>query len=200
MAQSSASTAAITSGSRAYSSVRWIGSIVAGSALVAVCAHVSVPLFFTPVPMTLQPFAVLLLGLLLEPTAAFAALALYLVEGAAALPVFTPQGPGGILQLMGPTGGYLMSYPFVAALVSFLYRKVRGRRFASGLVAAAAGDALILASGATWMAVVTHQHFSTLLSLSVVPFLPGDALKVCAAAAIAAGWLRLRKTEETVGR
>jgi len=200
MAQSSASTAAITSGSRAYSSVRWIGSIVAGSALVAVCAHVAVPLFFTPVPMTLQPFAVLLLGLSLEPTAAFAALALYLVEGAAALPVFTPQGPGGILQLMGPTGGYLMSYPFVAALVSFLYRKVRGRRFASGLVAAAAGDALILASGATWMAVVTHQHFSTLLSLSVVPFLPGDALKVCAAAAIAAGWLRLRKTEETVGR
>jgi biotin transport system substrate-specific component len=200
MAQSSASTAAITSGSRAYSSVRWIGSIVAGSALVAVCAHVSVPLFFTPVPMTLQPFAVLLLGLLLEPMAAFAALALYLVEGAAGLPVFTPQGPGGILQLMGPTGGYLMSYPFVSALVSFLYHRVRGRRFASGLVASAAGDMLILASGATWMAVTTHQHFSTLLSLSVVPFLPGDALKVCAAAAIAAGWLRLRKTEETVGR
>jgi len=199
MAQTSASST-VFPGSRSYAAVRWIASIVAGSALVAVCAHVSVPLFFTPVPMTLQPFAVLLLGLLLEPTAAFAALALYLVEGAAGLPVFTPQGLGGMLQLMGPTGGYLMSYPFVAALVSFLHRRLRGRRFASGLVAAAAGDVLILAAGATWMAVVTHQHFSTLLSLSVVPFLPGDALKVCAAAAIAAGWLQMRKTGETVGR
>lgn len=199
MAQTSASST-VFPGSRTYAGVRWTASIVAGSALVAVCAHVSVPLFFTPVPMTLQPFAVLLLGLLLEPTAAFAALALYLVEGAAGLPVFTPQGPGGMLQLMGPTGGYLMSYPFVAALVSFLHRKLPGHRFASGLVAAAAGDVLILASGATWMAAMTHQHFSTLLSLSVVPFLPGDALKVCAAAAIAAGWLQVRKTEETVGR
>jgi biotin transport system substrate-specific component len=199
MAQISASPA-VASSARVYSSVRWIASIVAGSVLVAICAHVSVPLFFTPVPMTLQPFAVLLLGLLLEPAAAFAALALYLLEGAAGLPVFTPQGPGGILQLMGPTGGYLMSYPFVAALVSFVYRKLRGRKFATGLVAAAAGDVLILASGATWMAIVTHQHFSNLLSLSVVPFLPGDALKVCAAAAIAAGWLRVRRMEETASR
>jgi biotin transport system substrate-specific component len=146
--------------------------------------------------MTLQPFAVLLLGLLLEPSAAFAALALYLLEGAAGLPVFTPQGPGGILQLMGPTGGYLMSYPFVAVLVSFIYRQLRGR-FVSGLLAAAAGNVLILASGMTWMGMAKHIHFSTLFSLSVVPFLPGDALKVCAAAAISAGWLRMRRTEET---
>ncbi len=195
MAQTSASTAVITS-SRPNSLTRWIVSVVAGSALVAICAHISVPLFFTPVPMTLQPFAVLLLGLLLEPSAAFAALALYLLEGAAGLPAFTPQGPGGILQLMGPTGGYLMSYPFVAVLVSFIYRRLRGRHFVSGLLAAAAGNALILTSGMTWMAVVTHQSFTTLFSLSVVPFLPGDALKVCAAAAIAAGWLRMRRNEE----
>jgi len=199
MAQTSVSSA-VAGNLRAYSSIRWVASIVAGSVLVAICAHVSVPLFFTPVPMTMQPFAVLLLGLLLEPSAAFAALALYLVEGASGLPVFTPQGPGGVLQLIGPTGGYLMSYPLVAALVSSVYRRLRGRRFISGLVAGAAGDLLILASGATWMSVVTHQHFSTLLSLSVVPFLPGDALKVCAAAAIAAGWLRMRKPEEAVGR
>src|SRR5215471_5130673 len=200
MAQATASSAVASAYSPTRRITLWIASIVAGSALVALCAHVSVPLFFTPVPMTLQPFAVLLLGLLLDPVAAFSALALYLVEGASGLPVFTPQGPGGILQLIGPTGGYLMSYPFVAALVSFVYRRLRGRRFSTGLIAAAAGDILILASGAAWMAVVTHQHFSTLLSLSVVPFLPGDALKVCAAAAIAAGWLRMRKTEEKTGR
>lgn len=199
MAQTTTSPAVATR-LQADSPVRWIASVVAGSALVAICAHISVPLFFTPVPLTLQPFAVLMLGLLLEPSAAFVALALYLAEGAAGLPVFTPQGPGGLLQLMGPTGGYLMSYPFVAGLVSFVYRRIRVRRFAAGLIAAAAGDVVILASGAAWMAVVTHQHVASLLSLSVVPFLPGDALKVCAASAIAAGWLRVRRIEETVGR
>src|SRR5215813_1907044 len=99
MAQISASPTIATS-SRAYLSIRWAVSMVMGSALVAVCAHVSVPLFFTPVPMTLQPFAVLLLGLLLDPATAFATLTLYLVEGASGLPVFTPQGPGGMPQLM----------------------------------------------------------------------------------------------------
>ena len=82
-----------------------IAGAIAGSLLVAICAHVSVPLLFTPVPLTLQTFAVLLLGLTLGPATAFAALALYLVQGAAGLPVFSPHGPGGILQLMGPTGG-----------------------------------------------------------------------------------------------
>lgn len=199
MAQTSASPA-VASGSRINATTRWLLSVVAGSVLVAICAHVSVPLFFTPVPMTLQPFAVLLLGLLLEPTAAFAALALYLVEGASGLPVFTPQGPGGILQLMGLTGGYLMSYPFVAALVSFAYRRLRVSRFVSALIASMVGDVLILASGAAWMAVVSHQHIANVLSLSVFPFLPGEMLKVCLAAAIALGWQRMRRIEEPVDR
>lgn len=198
MAQITASSTVATN-SRAYAAARWSAAAVAGSILVAVCSHISVPLFFTPVPMTLQPFAVVLLGLLMSPSAAFAALALYLVEGASGLPVFTPQGPGGIVQLMGVTGGYLMSYPFVAALVSFVYRRLRIGAFTKGLVAAGAGDLLILASGTSWMAVVTHQHIVNLLSIAVVPFLPGDALKVCAAAAIAAGWLRVRRMEMMAG-
>jgi len=136
----------------------------------------------------------------MDPAAAFAALALYLVEGGAGLPVFTPQGLGGTLQLFGPTGGYLMSYPFVAALVSSVYRRLRVRSFGTAMISAAAGDLLILAAGTVWMAMVFHQHFTHVLSLSVVPFLPGDALKVCAAAAIATGWLRVRKIEEKVGR
>ncbi len=193
-------TSALGSTTRVYSPARCVAAVVAGSALVAICAHISVPLFFTPVPMTLQPFAVLLLGLLMDPAAAFAALALYLVEGAAGLPVFTPQGPGGTLQLFGATGGYLMSYPFVAALVSSVYRRLRVRSFATAIISAAAGNLLILAAGAVWMATVLHQHFIHVLSLSVVPFLPGDALKVCVAAAIATGWLRVRKIEEKVGR
>ena len=190
---------ALVAATHAYSPVRKVAAVAAGSVLVAVCAYISVPLFFTPVPITLQPFAVLLLGLLMEPTAAFAALALYLLEGAVGMPVFTPQGPGGILQLLGPTGGYLMSYPFVAALVSFVYARFRTRNFGTAAISAAAGNILILAAGTVWLATVTHQPFSHVISLSVIPFLPGDALKVLAAAGIAAGWLRMRRMEEMVG-
>jgi biotin transport system substrate-specific component len=197
MAQSNASPVVLNP-TRTNAALRWGAAVVAGSTFVAVCAHISVPLFFTPVPMTLQPFAVLLLGLFMEPTAAFAALALYLLEGAAGLPVFTPQGLGGIAQLMGPTGGYLMSYPFVAALVSFIFRHLPMRSLWTALVAAASGNALILAAGTTWLAILAHQSLAHTATLSVVPFLAGDALKVCLAAAIAAGWLRARKIEKTV--
>jgi biotin transport system substrate-specific component len=157
-------------------------TVVAATALVAICAHIAVPLGFTPVPVTMQTFAVLLLGLLFSPGAAFACLALYLAEGAAGLPVFSPHGPGGIAQLLGPTGGYLLSYPFAAALTSLLYR--RGRRsFLTALTAAGLGSMVILAAGATWLGVLTHLKFSVVFAQSVAPFLPGDAVKILAATA-----------------
>src|SRR5271154_1383242 len=98
--------------------LRTAGLVLAGSALVAICAHIALPLWFTPVPVTLQPFAVLLLGLLLGPRMAAGTMFAYLAEGAIGLPVFAPNGPGGTLQLFGLTGGYLLSYPLVAPLVS----------------------------------------------------------------------------------
>ena len=110
-------------------------AVALGSALVAICAHIAIPLGFTPVPVTMQTFAVLLLALLFTPGAAFACLALYLMEGAMGLPVFSPHGPGGMLQLLGPTGGYLLSYPFAAALASWLYRR-RRRSFLAALAGA----------------------------------------------------------------
>src|SRR5215467_356222 len=79
------------------------GAIVVGASLfVALCARVTVPLPFTPVPLTLQNFGVLVVGLLLGSRRGFAALAVYLVEGAFGLPVFNPAGPGGIAQILGP--------------------------------------------------------------------------------------------------
>ncbi len=115
--------------------LRSAGVVLAGSALIAVCAHVSIPLWFTPVPVTLQPFAVLLLGLLLSPRLAFGATAAYLAEGAAGLPVFTPHGLGGLAQLLGPTGGYLLSYPVVAPMISAVWRRGVGS-FSRGLIVA----------------------------------------------------------------
>ena len=99
--------------------------VISGSLLVALAARISLPLPFTPVPLTLQNFAVLLVGLLLGRRAGFAALVLYLAEGAAGLPVFSPMGPGGIAQLLGPTGGYLMAYPLVAYLAGGIAERDR---------------------------------------------------------------------------
>jgi biotin transport system substrate-specific component len=167
--------------------------VLAGSALVAVCAHVSIPLWYTPVPVTLQPFAVVVLGLLLGPQLAFATMVAYLAEGAAGLPVFTPHGLGGLLQLFGPTGGYLLSYPVVAPLVSKLWRR-GGKNFSRGLLVAGAGSLVTLAMGAIWLGVLKQMPPMTLLNVAVLPFLPGDVLKVCAAAGIAVGASRLTKS------
>ncbi len=168
-------------------------AIVLGSLFVAVCAHVSVPLWFTPVPLTLQTFAVLLLGLLLSPSVSAAALVVYLAEGAAGLPVFSPAGPAGFLHIFGPTGGYLLSYPFAAALTGLLRRHVAGGGFASSVLAAATASVLILLCGAAWFAVIAHQSAAAVLTLTVLPFLPGDTLKVIAAAAAASGLRRFRR-------
>jgi biotin transport system substrate-specific component len=143
------------------------------------------------VPFTLQPFAVLLLGLMLEPSLAFATLVAYLVEGAAGLPVFTPQGPLGILHLMGPDGGFLLAYPFAAYLVSKL-RRTLPRTFTFAAISAAAGAVVYFLGGASWIAVVIHQPMSVAFDLAVWPFVAGDALKVVLAAAIVTGYARFR--------
>ena len=179
--------------------LRNAGIVLCASAFVAVCAHIALPLYFTPVPLTLQPFAVLLIGLLLSPRLASASLVAYLAEGALGLPVFAP-GPAsapGLAHLFGPTAGYLLAYPFAAVLISLLYRRSR-RGFVPALAAASAGSLLILSVGALWLAILTHAAASIVLMESVIPFLPGDALKVIAAATLAAGWLRVRRHSDTV--
>ncbi len=165
-------------------------AVLVGSLFVALCAQVAVPLPWTPVPMTMQPFGVLLVGLLFGPALGAASLAAYLLEGVAGLPVFVP-GFGGLLPL-GASAGYLLSYPLVAMLVGLL----AGRRpwggskpsFARALAAAAAGNVLILLCGAAWLGLATHGSFQSVLALGVLPFIAGDSLKVLLAAGLATGW------------
>ncbi len=173
--------------------VRNILSVLLGSLLVAVCAQVSIPLWFTPVPITLQTFAVLLLGLLLSPGAAAASMLLYLAEGAVGLPVFSPHSPTGMLHLLGPTGGYLLSYPFAAAFTSFLCTRMARPGFFGSLFAATAGSFVILLCGAAWLGAISHQPPTSTLTLAVLPFLPGDILKIAAAAGAAGGLRRSRR-------
>ena len=163
---------------------QYVLAAIAGTGFIALCAHLTIPLFFTPVPLTLQPFAVLLLGLLYGPRLGFATLALYLMEGASGLPVFQPHGAGGLAQLLGATGGYLMSYPVVAPLTGWLYRRWTGS-FTAAALAAGIGSLVTLACGATWLGIYLHHNALLTLKLAVWPFLPGDALKVVAAAGIA---------------
>ncbi len=170
---------------------------ISGSILVAIAAHISVPLFFTPVPFTLQTLAVLGISLAFGPSLACSAMILYLLEGVAGLPVFSPIGAGGAIHLFGPTGGYLMSYPLAAFAAGWLYRRARHSRFlsnfAAAIAAAAIGDIIILASGAAWLAILTHLAPAKITMLAVLPFLPGDVLKIITAAAIVTGIARVRQ-------
>src|SRR5271169_3754146 len=98
-----------------------VAIVIGASLFVALCARITVPLPFTPVPLTLQNFGVLLVGLALGPRRAAAALVLYLAEGLVGLPVFNPTGPGGVAQVLGPTGGFVLAYPFVAAIAGWVF-------------------------------------------------------------------------------
>jgi biotin transport system substrate-specific component len=172
--------------------VRSTGIVLAGSVLLAVCSHIALPLFFTPVPLTLQTFAVLVLGLLFSPGLAAGTAVAYLAEGALGLPVFasTPALPG-IAHLLGPTGGYLISYPVAAALTSFLWRRI-GRGTVGAGIAATAGSVVILACGTLWLGSITGAGLEMTLASAVFPFVPGELLKITAAALVASGLRRFR--------
>jgi biotin transport system substrate-specific component len=157
--------------------------VLSASLLVAICARVTLPLPFTPVPLTLQNFAVLLVGLALGPRRAFAALTLYLLEGAAGLPVFNPVGPGGIAQLIGPTGGYLMSYPVVALVAGF--GAGDATRFVRTLLASVAAELLLFAGGIAWFSLVAHMPATKALTFTLYPFLFAEIIKIMTASTLA---------------
>src|SRR5208282_131643 len=168
---------------------RNVALVVAASLFVALCARVTIPLMpLTPVPLTVQNLGVLLVGLLLGSRRVFAALTLYLMEGAIGLPVFNPLGLGGIAQLLGPTGGFLMVYPFVAFLAGFVFE--RGTRtFFRAATAGLLAEILLFAGGLTWLYVFTHS-LAKAAYLGLYWFLAAEVIKVMIAAAVAIRWRR----------
>ena len=172
-----------------HHSLEWVkqASIVVGASIfVALCAQPSVRLPFTPVPLTLQNFAVLLVGLLLGWRRAFAAMLLYLAEGASGLPVFSPGGGGGVAQLFGPTGGYLMAYPFVAALAGWIYGR-NTKSFVRAAIAAVSAEVLLFAGGLSWLALQLHSA-SVAIKLGLYWFVFAEVIKILMAAAVASSW------------
>jgi len=176
---------------RLLDTVRQVAVVVGASVFVAVCAHVTIPLPFTPVPLTVQDFAVLLVGLMLGSKRGFAALALYLAEGATGLPVFSPTGPGGIAQILGPTGGYLMVYPLVAALAGFIFER-GARTFARAAISGLLAQILLFAGGLSWLYFLTHS-LAKAAYLGLYWFIAASVIKVMFAAAIADRWSRVGK-------
>jgi len=173
---------------REHSPAWWMEAalVVGASFFVALCARVTVPLPFTPVPLTLQNFAVLLVGLALGSRRGAIALVLYLMEGSLGLPVFS-SGLAGVGRLLGPTGGYLMAYPIVAFVTGFIAE--RGRRsFGRYAVAAALGEVLLFAGGLAWLSIWTHGSWLQAAHFGLYPFVFAEVAKVMAAAGLGTRW------------
>jgi biotin transport system substrate-specific component len=160
--------------------------ILAGSALVALSARVAIPLPFTPVPVTAQTFAVLLVGAALGSRRGALALAAYLAEGAAGMPVFSGGGCC-VAWLAGPTAGYLWSYPLAAFTVGALAERGWDRSPGRAGLAMLAGNGVIYVVALPWLA--SFVGAGQVLEAGLLPFIPGDLLKVAlAAAALPAAW------------
>lgn len=159
---------------------------VVGSLILWASAKVQVP--FWPVPMTMQPMVVLLLGALYGPRLAVATVLLYLAEGAVGLPVFagTPERGIGLPYMLGPTGGYMVGWLASAALVGYVFE--RRRAVLPVLLAMLAGVAVMYTTGFAWLA--THIGAAKAFTAGVVPFVLGDVLKAGLATALALGAVR----------
>jgi biotin transport system substrate-specific component len=154
--------------------------------LITVGAYIAVPIPFSPVPIVLQNFFVLLAGLLLPARWAAASVALYLGLGAIGLPVFS-AARGGLAHFAGPTGGYLVGFlPAAVACAAIAGSGAVGRRgTARDALAASVGTLIIYALGVPWLAQVMDLTPAAALSAGVFPFLPGDVIKIVAAVAVA---------------
>ncbi|HLS48098.1 MAG TPA: biotin transporter BioY [Gemmatimonadales bacterium] len=155
------------------------------AAVVALSAQIVVPVPFSPVPMTLQPLAVIAIGALLGPAAGAAALVLYLLAGASGLPVFS-AGRAGAAWLVGPTGGYLLAFPVAAAVVGALTRTpaTADRVPVFRLVLALAAGMIVIHAGGVAHLALLGGDVSTAFRLGFVPFVTGDLLKIGLAGAI----------------
>ena len=175
---------------RTLEALRQIALLIGAAGFVAVCAwkgFISL-LPLTPVPLTLQNLAVLLVGLLLGSRRGFAAMMLYLVAGMSGLPVFSPTGPGGIAQLFGVTGGFLLAYPFVAFAAGWIFEHGK-KTFMLATVAGVIAEGLLFAGGVSWLYLFTHSI------KGVYVFVPAEIIKIMVAAAIASRWRRFSNRE-----
>jgi biotin transport system substrate-specific component len=171
--------------------------IVGASIVTALAAQIAIPLPWSPVPITGQTWAVLLSGAVLGARRAFLAQALYLLEGAAGLPVFAGFS-AGFAVLAGPTAGYLIAFPFAAAATGLLAERGWDRRFLTMVAAMLLGSVVIFAFGLANLS--RFLPGEQLLAAGLLPFLPGDLVKSSLAAlAFPAAWRWVRRSQDFEG-
>jgi len=168
-----------------------LGAALFVTVLTAVAAQISVPLPFTPVPLTFQPMVVLVGAAALGSRLGMASQVLYLALGIAGLPLFaaSPVLPQGAARLLGPTGGYLMSFPLAAFVAGFLAERGFDRRYPTALLAMLCGLAVVFAGGLLWLMIASRPPVgvSAALAAGFLPFIVPDLLKLLVAAAVMPG-------------
>ena len=165
--------------------------VIGASALIAIAAQIAIPLPFTPVPLTLQPLAVIFVGVALGSVRGAAAAALYLLEGFSGLPVFA-QGHGGPMWLLGATAGYLYSYPFAAWVAGFVSERGWGSSIVRSVTGMLLALGVIYLGGWSWLAALTDARSAFVAG--VAPFVVADIVKVAIGAAL------LPKAQQIVSR
>ena len=155
--------------------------VVAASALIAIAAQIAINVPLSPVPLTLQPVAVLFVGAALGSRRGAAAVALYLFEGIIGLPVFA-QAHSGAIWLVGATGGYLLAYPAAAWLAGWFSERGWGSSVLRAIVGMLAALAVVYAGGWSWLAILAGPRAA--LTMGIVPFVVADIVKITIAAAM----------------
>jgi biotin transport system substrate-specific component len=155
--------------------------VAAGSLLMALCSRIALPLPGTPVPITFQTFGVMLLAICLGARRASLALLVYLLEGAAGLPVFQPWGLPGAAHFFGPTAGYLLAYPLAAFLIGWVLERGSLRTPVRLGAALLTGEVTVFAIGCLWLVALFGFRSSASLHAGLYPFLPGELLKMALA-------------------
>jgi len=157
--------------------------VAAGAGLIAASAQVSIALPFTPVPITGQTFAVLLVGASLGTVRGASSALLYVLIGIAGAPVYA-DGAHGWAQITSASGGYLVGFILAATLTGRLAEQRWDRRFSSALGAILTGNVIIFLVGLPWLAVVLDTSLEKTLEYGLYPFIPGEILKLYLAAAL----------------
>jgi len=171
--------------------VRQVGLVIGFSLLTALSAQIVIPI--GPVPITGQTFAVLLTGALLGSRLGAITMIVYLLEGAIGLPFFS-GAHGGILHLMGPTGGYLVAFPAGAFITGAFAEHGWDRKFLTAAAAMSIGSIVIMLSGWLWFSLVMKTSPAITLFATVLKFIPGDIIKISLAAAVLpSGWKLLKR-------
>jgi biotin transport system substrate-specific component len=177
--------------------VRDLALVVAGAAFIAVSAQVSIPLPFSPVPVTGQTFAVLLTGAALGASLGVAATGLYLAAALAGLPVLAPTETGGHLTgsavLTMPTLGYVVGFMAASAAVGTLAARGLTRSPLGTVAAMLVGNVVIYGLGLIWLRHALSASWSDAIAWGLTPFLVGDAVKIALAVGVLpAAWSFVR--------